>query len=1326
MSAQRGLDLFGREKEAVTAICARSGDLSDAVRILRIAISGEIDQFTADLEGIVADCNRLADAIANMRPVPDREFNIVPLLGTISDATRRVESVDGKVAKLAIPSASAARSTLVSDVRWRLSNLRRVLYDIGAQLRAADPFVNGNVAVVTGEAGIGKTHLLCDLASRRVESGLPTVLLMGQNFLTKEAPWRQALDRLQILHLGPEKFVGALEASAQASNSRALLIVDALDEAEGFEIWPQGLAAFLRLATRSRWIACMVSVRSAYGDTVISGEVWEDAVQIYHRGFGSRSYEATKTYLEHFKVTIPPTPLLRPEFNNGLFLKLFCQGLGNRASIDHDIADVGIAEVFDWVVRDVNFRLSRKLDYNEDANPVQLALSGLAAKLADSKSHSIPANQASEIVDAILPLTGFSRSLYRALVSEGLLLEIPYYGKGGANQKHVAIAYGRFADHLIGAHLLESCPDADALSREFEAGGSLEFLFEGTRRGWRSVLEALCAQIPAKFGRELPQVAPSTFEFETGRRAFLSSITWRSRTSWTQELRNQFERLLRVSEDLAARDVFNVLLSVATLPGHPLNAGYLDDYLRSWSMPDRDARWSVYLHGINRYDDGGPVERLLDWAIDLSEAGREPLGDEIAELASTALAWMFSTSDRSVRDRATKGLVRLLSGRIPATTNLVERFQETDDPYVVERIYAVAYGVATSCHAGSELEALATNVYNSVFAAGAPYPHILLRDYARGVIERAIHLGAEIEVDADLIRPPYSSRWPTLDEKAVDELGHRTEPSSDDHDESYRASGSIRFSVMSWDFGEYVIGAGRRQGPWLKLQLDEDRWVAPDVKRANFEARLSKSARELLGEYRSARYMIPVRLKIVIDGDEAPERDTPIEFPSKPSMTDDERAALEVEATQALQRFIGALSESECDEFFELEGDHRRAPSLDLEWVQRYVLWRAFDLGWTVELFGAFDWEVTEQRGQFDELERVGKKYQWIAYHEAMAHVSDRYQFDSGYSDDPGRHTYHGPWQIHCRDIDPTSSTPVRSRPRKLIPDDAHWSQGPAITDWRRDLSDGDWLGLHEDLPEIAKLLRVNDEDGTEWLILSAHRNWQEVTSGELSTRALFRRYAWLIVNSYLIGADAAEDLLRWSQSVEFWGRWMPESHSETQVFLGEHGWAPAFKETFGTEEQFAEPRDGADAFPYPVVCTDYSYLSEAAGLDCSTEDSRGLLAATPRLINGLDLKWDGRNANFRDCDGNLAAFDPDTAERGESLLVRADLLREYLNSNDAALVWVVIGEKTVLGDATNWTWPGSLRSTGALLFEPQSVGRRDWIRGELRFEHVAPSSQED
>ena len=195
----------------------------------------------------------------------------------------------------------------------------------------------------------------------------------------------------------------------------------------------------------------------------------------------------------------------------------------------------------------------------------------------------------------------------------------------------------------------------------------------------------------------------------------------------------------------------DTLITVSSVPGHPFNVEFLDRRLRRDDMPERDAWWSTYLHHI--WGDEGPVDRLVEWASNISPS--DTVDEEVVDLAATTLAWMLPTPNRFLRDRPTKALVALLTGRLKSLDRLVNRFADVDDPYVVERIYAVAYGVAMRSNNATGIGRVAQSVYRHVFADGTSPAYLLLKDYARGVIERAAYLGAARDLDLGLVRPPY-------------------------------------------------------------------------------------------------------------------------------------------------------------------------------------------------------------------------------------------------------------------------------------------------------------------------------------------------------------------------------------------------------------------------------------------------------------------------------------------------------------------------------------------------------------------------------------------
>jgi hypothetical protein len=76
-------------------------------------------------------------------------------------------------------------------------------------------------------------------------------------------------------------------------------------------------------------------------------------------------------------------------------------------------------------------------------------------------------------------------------------------------------------------------------------------------------------------------------------------------------------------------------------------------------------------------------------------------------------------------------MVRLLETQIRVLIEVLTTMADVDDMYILERLYAVSFGCAMRTADISSLELLANHVYQLVFEAGRPTPHILMRDYAK-------------------------------------------------------------------------------------------------------------------------------------------------------------------------------------------------------------------------------------------------------------------------------------------------------------------------------------------------------------------------------------------------------------------------------------------------------------------------------------------------------------------------------------------------------------------------------------------------------------------
>ena len=79
--------------------------------------------------------------------------------------------------------------------------------------------------------------------------------------------------------------------------------------------------------------------------------------------------------------------------------------------------------------------------------------------------------------------------------------------------------------------------------------------------------------------------------------------------------------------------------------------------------------------------------------------------------------------------------------------------------------------------------------------------------------------------------------------------------------------------------------------------------------------------------------------------------------------------------------------------------------------------------------------------------------------------------------------------------------------------------------------------------------------------------------------------------------------------------------------------------------------------------------------------------------------------ADFVDQSGNLAAFDPTAHEYGPAgLLLREDLLGDYLEREGLALIWAVNGDKLTAPPGRDWRWDGFLHFSGAYRYASEHV----------------------
>ncbi|MGA2916104.1 MAG: AVAST type 2 anti-phage system protein Avs2 [Sedimentisphaerales bacterium] len=1120
--------------------------------------------------------------------------------------------------------------------------------------------------ILTGKAGTGKTHLLCDVARKRVENEYPTVLLLGENF-TDDEPQIQIIKQLHVQANGKEEFLGMLNTVGEASNSKALIMIDAINESRPKELWIKHLAGMFTAINRYPWIGLVVSVRGSYYDYLIPENMKNsDKVTIIeHHGFEGAEYKAVKSFFEFYKIEYPSIPLLNPEFSNPQFLKIICQSLKNYEIRKFPRGYSGLSRIYSFFIDSVNRKLSsvEYIDYDKRTRPIHKAIDLIVESFIKKNRPYLFFEEIQAIMKDVPLEKGFSK-LLGYLESEQVINKDMYYIENEYKEVF-RLSYERFSDHLTAKHYVSNFIDVKDPAKSFQANENLKIIFKDSSACYlnKGLIEALSIQVPEIFGHELMDYVPHLKGNSAITEAFFDSIVWRDPEKIYESTLKCINSCLKSKEGL--NSLFETLITVSSIKEHPYNTHFTHTYLMKYPLAERDASWSIYI--FYHVGEKGAIDRLIDWA--LSDEDKSRIDDESIYLVAKMLAWFLTTSQRYLRDWSTKAMVNLLTNKIYLIKRLLADFEKVNDPYVSERLYAVAYGCAMRTLDIKSLQDLAQYVYDTIFKKGCPPVHILLRDYARNIIELALHYKLTIKCNIKKIRPPYKSEW-REDFPAKNELESKYchAPAKDNETLESKALHRLYWIVTNdySDFNKHYI----EHTGWSSRRRGEPKKVSRKEKYEMFIYSLTDEQKKAFNSYKD---LSSKKLRLIIKGFGIPDKK--IEIGEDIS---------EEEVNNAEKLFLASLDENKRKQYEEFSSYLHNINATEYDpfskdFIEAYIFNRILELGWSPKLHYEFD-EMRQRLNDYDyhsenKPEMISQKYRWIALHEFLARLSDNYEYGDGFEEDD---KYLGPWQRYYRDIDP-------SFVKRKIPDNGkYWWFTYSCNSWKRFENDVDWIRSKDDLPNFEKIIEVTDSHEAKWLNLDCHFNLEEPYPPEEDKYKIARKNIWFFFHSYLVRKKDSDKLFEWAKTQNFMGRWLPEKgNGTTSLFFGEFYWSPAFK-------YFNTPYYGRDVWiknesrwhslPVDVALTTDNYYRES-GRDCSIMNSLNITLPAQRLAESMQLSWKGKEGQWFDNNDIVIAVNPIVEYGGPtSFLLKKQHLRLFLDQNELDIIWVMLGEKRKLG----------------------------------------------
>jgi hypothetical protein len=1218
-----------------------------------------------------------------------------------------------------------------SDIHYLYETQKELRYFDELSVSTKAKLSNSPFLFLTGIAGTGKTHLLCDVVEGRIanKEALPAVLVFGELFVTSDDPLIQVIRQLG-LKIDRNQFLHLLNNAGKKSSCRAILAIDALNETRKRGFWKKSLGKVIDELKKYPNIALVVSVRTGFEEEVITKKLKRTFIHEDHRGFEFREWEAVRKFFQEFHLPLPEIPLLMPEFQNPLFLLLFCKAFESRVKKNKGKSQKqvfrgheGATYIFESFVDSVSKKIAKQFNIPNGSgkNIWDMIIEKIAAEMVDKNNDRVSENQVVALVNNAYPSVNCG-NLIKELERNLLIVKVPRYSKEKNDYDgfDFRFSFQKFSDHLIGRYLFKKYEqefgktnkNLQTAKKFFSKRRKLgKFLVSSWNRG---IVEALSIQCPEYLkGCEFVEIALYLKGSYVAQEAFIESLIWRRPTAFSTDIKNTLAYINSeiIRTESGHNNLLNAFLAVAPVPNHPFNADFLHKHLSKFSMPKRDSWWSNFLH--YQHGEKGAVDRLVEWGW--SDQDKTHINDEGIRLCSVALCWFLTTPNRFLRDRATKALVALLTNRLSVVLELLRQFRDVNDPYVAERLYAVAYGCTIRSRSDKKgIKALSKWVYDEIFKHGNPPVHILLRDYARGIIEVSLYEKIKIAINRQKIEPPFSSDWPKRvpSEKLLknkyypeDFFQKKTED---------RGFLDIWSSVMYnsgtlGDFGNYVLNYA--VGHWSGRRLNSN-----EINRKNlfynFKSGLTKRQKELLDKatnpffgvdfssiLTSIRYISPNEEKI--DEEEIKQREKDQKKEMKKAYID-----FESSLSEDKKKFFDKEIKPFLDDRGSINDPFER---FDTSLAQRWIFNRVVQFGWEQKLHGQFDKYVNYNRADRSEHkpERIGKKYQWIALHELLARISDNFEFkEESWSDKIGK--FEGSWQLNIKDIDPSCT--LKEFPNEK-PEDIPVFSNREIQDqynaWNKQISHSTWLKKVRDLPNPKQIIEFIDEQGNYWVVLEGFIEWQDETPPEQEKYNLPTRTLWYMVKSYLVRAKDKNKVFKWAKQQHFMGRWMPESHEFYDVYLGEYPWAPAFLYHYIPYYHHDGWTDGArdEKIPAKILVTDDRYLSSGSSIDCSTNETISVKLPVKFIVDGMNLTQSHTDGRFFNKSGELIAFDPSVFDDDmpRYVFIRKDKLIDFLKCKGYALFWTLLGEKNMIGGGGIGQPLGWLEIDGAYTFDDQN-----------------------
>lgn len=1042
--------------------------------------------------------------------------------------------------------------------------------------------IKDKILVINGEAGMGKSQLFATTVKDIVSTGGYAILLLGHQYNSSNDIMTQIMEKFDF-NFWFREFLDILDTLGETENKTIYIFIDAINETSDRDVWKNGLPNLMFEVNKRDNIKLALSVRTGYEKLVFEESIIDklqnkDILQVVHRGFQEDSVQATKDFLDYYNITFSPSDLLNYEMINPLFLKLFCETYNGE--------EFSLFQMFERFISKVDDEIQKVLNMPDSGSIIKALLLEIAKWQLVHGKNSISRNELFRL--EFWSDYGIQNKPHFAanLLKSGLVIDYLY-----KNEDVYSFGYNLLEDYLKALVVKSEFTDKEQ-SKEYLERVVLN-IENGEIGNWNNIDVFLlaCYFYYEKFGEDcieiLEKISDENDCYNLANR-YIKSFSWRPAHSLSKELFRSIANNYPTDSD----KVLQVLIENSTRINNPINASFLHEILYPRKLAERDGFWLPFINNLTYAD-----ERVFQ-LITLFDNGNQVklVSKEQVGLLLVLFTWLLASSNRKLRDVTSKAMIEILKVNFELCEPLLKKFENVNDPYIIQRLYGIIFGasVKKTKEYKKEFQSLAEFVYLSIFSKEFVYPDILLRDYAKLIIERFFFEFPtnELEIMKSKIFPPYNS-IPVL---TVDSEIYENDDKMDGFsriDSSMRPEGV----GMYGDFGRYVFQSALTQFKGVDIE--------------NSYHYVMQFIRDELG-YTSNQ----------------------------------------------------SLSDYDCGMRHPLDRSGGRS------------------------------------------VERIGKKYQWIAFYNVLARISDHHKLREW--DDVEDNNFKGPWEPYVRDFDPTLNYhtlhPSHILPKFNIDYEFEFLEQESNSGEKIDK----WIYAKPSLFNMP--LSYKDDKGLEWVLLYQYKELKIKPDKKEEDSFGFiegEQSIWRIIEAYFINNAEVNNFIDHIKENQFLRKHISGGGPSFYQFLNrEFAWSSSVREVtkyigydyyVETGEQIVERQIVHDFIfsddSFKIVEKEEDVTVNVNKLiakllparihflweeeyDLSKKETISFDIPCAELINKLNLSQKEYDGYFYSPKGDLVAFDGEITDTINGLIIRKDFLDQFLQENDLTIIWDFVGEK--------------------------------------------------